>query len=71
MRTDFETLHVERVDEHVLLVMFDRPEVANARNTRMGREQLELLRALYVDSEGIRCAVLTGRGDRAFSAGAA
>ena len=24
MRTDFETLHVERVDDHVLLVMFDR-----------------------------------------------
>ena len=69
MRTDFETLHVERIDEHVLLVMFDRPEVANARNTRMGLEQLELMRALYVDSEGFRCVVLTGRGDRAFSAG--
>ncbi len=69
MRTDFETLHVERIDEHVLLVMFDRPEVRNARNTRMGLEQLELMQSLYVDAEGIRCIVLTGRGDKAFSAG--
>ena len=69
MRTEFETLHVERIDDHILLVMFDRPEVANARNTRMGLEQLELMRALYVDIEGIRCVVLTGRGDKAFSAG--
>ena len=69
MRTDFETLHVERIDEHVLLVMFDRPEVRNARNTQMGFDQMEVMRSLYVDTEGIRCVVLTGRGDKAFSAG--
>ena len=69
MRTDFETLHVERIDEHIVLIILDRPEVRNARNTLMGLEQLELMRALYVDSEGIRCVVLTGRGDKAFSAG--
>jgi len=69
MRTDFETLHVERIDDHVLLVMFDRPEVRNARNTQMGLDQMEVMRSLYVDQEGIRCVVLTGRGDKAFSAG--
>ena len=69
MRTEFETLHVERIDEHVLLVMFDRPEVANAKNTQMGIEQKELFEALYVDQENLRCVVLTGRGDKAFSAG--
>ena len=69
MRTDFETLHVERVDEHVLLVMFDRPEVRNARNSQMGLDQMEVMRSLYVDTEGVRCVVLTGRGDKAFSAG--
>jgi len=69
MRTDFETLHVERIDDHVLLVMFDRPEVRNAKNTKMGLEQMEVMRSLYVDTEGVRCVVLTGRGDKAFSAG--
>ncbi len=69
MRTDFETLHVERIDEHILLVMFDRTHVRNARNTQMGLEQTEIMRALYVDPEGIRCVILTGRGDKAFSAG--
>ena len=69
MRTDFETLHVERIDDHVLLVMFDRPEVRNARNTQMGLDQMEVMRSLYVDQEGVRCVVLTGRGDKAFSAG--
>jgi len=69
MRTDFETLHVERIGDHVLLVMFDRPEVRNAKNTKMGIEQMEVMRSLYVDTEGVRCVVLTGRGDKAFSAG--
>lgn len=69
MRTDFETLRVERIDDHILLVTLNRPEVRNARNTQMGIDQMELMRSLYVDQEGIRCIVLTGRGDKAFSAG--
>jgi len=69
MRTDFETLNVERVDEHILVVMYDRPEVANAKNTQMGIDQKELFEGLYVDTEGLRCVVLTGRGEKAFCAG--
>lgn len=69
MRTDFETLLVERIDEHVLLVTLNRPEVMNATNTQMGRERLELFSGLYVDQEDVRCIVLTGAGDKAFSAG--
>ena len=69
MRMDYETLHVERIDDHILLVMFDRPEVRNARNTQMGLDQMEVMRSLYVDTEGVRVVVLTGRGDKAFSAG--
>ena len=69
MRTDFATLAVERIDDHVLLVTLNRPEVMNATNTQMGLERLELFRGLYVDQEDIRCVVLTGAGDKAFSAG--
>jgi len=69
VRDDFETLKVERIDEHVLLVTLNRPEVRNATNTQMGLERLELFRGLYVDQEDVRCVVLTGAGDKAFSAG--
>jgi len=69
MRTDFETLHVERVDDHILIVMYDRPEVANAKNTQMGLDQKEVFESLYVDTEGLRCVILTGRGEKAFCAG--
>jgi enoyl-CoA hydratase/carnithine racemase len=69
MRTDFETLAVERVDGHILLVTLDRPEVANAKNTLMGLECKELFEGLYVDSEDLRCVIITGRGDKAFCAG--
>ncbi|WP_299658123.1 enoyl-CoA hydratase/isomerase family protein [uncultured Tateyamaria sp.] len=69
MRMDYETLHVERTDDHVLMVMFDRPEVRNARNTQMALDQMEVMRSLYVDQEDIRVVILTARGDKAFSAG--
>lgn len=69
MRSDFETLKLERVGDHVLLVTLSRPEVLNATNTKMGRERLELFGGLYVDQEDVRCIVLTGAGQRAFSAG--
>lgn len=62
MRTDFETFQVERTDDHILIVTLDRPETANAKNTAMGLEQKELFEGLYVDTEGVRCVVLTGRG---------
>ena len=69
MHTYYETLHVETIDEHVLLVMYDRPEVRNAKNTQMGIDQRDLFQSLYVELEGHRVVVLTGRGDKAFSAG--
>ena len=47
----------------------DRPEVLNAINTRMGREQLELWTRLTADPGALRCVVLTGAGERAFCAG--
>ncbi len=69
MRTNFEHLAIERIDDHVLRVMYDRPEVANANNTRMIEEQREVFESLYVDQDNIRCLLLTGRGKH-FCAGA-
>ncbi len=69
MRTDYETLHLEIIEDHILVVMYDRPEVRNAKNTQMGIDQRDLFESLYVDQNALRVIVLTGRGDKAFSAG--
>lgn len=68
MRTDFETLQLERFNDHILVVTLNRPEVANAKNTQMGMDLKALYDALYVDVEDVRCIVLTGNG-KVFCAG--
>lgn len=69
MQSDYETLDLKQVSEHVLLVTMNRPEVANAHNTQMGLDLRDLWSDLYLDPEGLRCVIVTGAGDRAFSAG--
>ncbi|MBV1863171.1 MAG: hypothetical protein KUG74_01940 [Rhodobacteraceae bacterium] len=56
----FETIKIEEVEDHLLVVTFDRPRAGNSTNTQMGRELLELWTNLYIDQQGIRCVVLTG-----------
>lgn len=70
MRSDFETITVERPERHVLLVTLNRPEVYNALNTRMGLDLMELFEGFVLDAENLRAIVLTGSGERAFCAGA-
>ncbi len=65
----YETLLVTPQDDHVLLVTLNRPEVANALNTRMGQELEDLWGRLTLDPQGVRCVVLTGAGDKAFCGG--
>jgi len=65
-----ETLSLEKVGDHVLLATLDRPEVRNAMSTAMGRELRDLWMALYREAGDVRAVVLTGRGDKAFCAGA-
>ncbi|CAN5744547.1 enoyl-CoA hydratase-related protein [soil metagenome] len=69
MRAGFETIAVERRGEHVLVLTLDRPEASNAMNTQMGRDLIAVLEALALDTEGLRCLVVTGRGGKAFCAG--
>ena len=49
-------------------VTFNRPEVMNARNRQMRAEIIQAMTEIRNDSE-IRVAILTGAGDRSFSAG--
>ena len=53
---------------HVALVTLDRPERANALDPAMLCELAAAWRRIAADEE-IRCAVLTGSGQRAFCAG--
>ena len=69
MRTQYETLLVTRPEEHLAVVMLNRPERSNAINTQMGRDLRELFGGFYVNSEAIRCIILTGAGEKAFCAG--
>lgn len=63
------TLIVERqAGPGVALVTLNRPAVLNAFNTEMWQELWALFRELAYDS-ALRCVVIQGAGERAFSAG--
>jgi enoyl-CoA hydratase len=70
MRTQFETLLIERHADHVLMVALNRPNAANAMNTALGRDLLEVFSDIIADPATARVVVLTGSGERAFCAGA-
>jgi len=55
--------------EGVATVTLNRPEVHNAMNETMRRELTHVFDALAT-SEDVRCVVVTGAGEKAFSAGA-
>jgi enoyl-CoA hydratase len=69
MRNNFETIAIERRDNHVLVVTLNRPEASNAMNTQMGLDLMELFEGLSVDLDGMRALILTGSGAKAFCAG--
>ncbi|WP_428492370.1 enoyl-CoA hydratase/isomerase family protein [Rhodopila sp.] len=65
----FDTLSVEFPQDHTVLVTLNRPEVANALNTQMGLDLLEVFDGFCADPGRQRCIVITGAGVRAFCAG--
>ncbi|TAK46374.1 MAG: enoyl-CoA hydratase, partial [Betaproteobacteria bacterium] len=66
---DYPTLAIEPAGRHVLVVRLNRPQVLNALDTQMGRDMFDLWTRLAADPGELRCAVLTGSGERAFCAG--
>lgn len=65
----YQTLICDTPAPHVLRITLNRPEAANALNTRMGRELLQLFQGLLLDQGDLRVVILTGAGSRAFCAG--
>ena len=66
----YATLNADIPEPHVLVVTLNRPQVANAINTQMGRDFLDLWTRLTEDAGEVRCAILTGAGEKVFCAGA-
>ena len=63
-----EQVRYER-DEHIAIVTIDRQKRLNAINNQTSRELFDVWRDFRLDDD-LWVAVLTGAGDRAFSAGA-
>jgi len=64
---EYQTIIYE-VRNQIAFVTLNRPESMNAVNRQMTRDLVEACRQVEEDS-GIRVAIFTGAGDRAFSAG--
>ena len=64
---DYEHLLVE-TEDRVSVITMNRPEVLNAMNHRLDEELHHAVMAANDDS-GVGCIVITGSGERAFSAG--
>ena len=69
MRESYETVALERPAEGVLQVTLNRPIVANAMNTQMGLDLLDIFSELCARPDACRAVVVTGAGERAFCAG--
>ena len=67
--TSYATLDLATPQPGLLVVTLNRPEVANALNTQMGRDLEALWTGLIAAPGETRCVVLTGSGERAFCAG--
>ena len=64
---DFQTVLFE-VRNQIAWITFNRPESMNAMNRQMTRELIDVCKHCE-DESGIRLAIFTGAGEKAFSAG--
>ena len=69
MDRSYETLSAEDKGDGLVLLTLNRPQVANAMNTQMGRDLRDFFDEVNGDPLAYRCIVMTGAGDKAFCAG--
>lgn len=68
-KAEFKTIKIEKLEGGVTKLILNRPERLNTINTEMLDELDRALEMLWKDNE-VKVIVVTGAGDRAFSAGA-
>lgn len=66
--SEFQFLKFEWPEQGVLLITINRPEVMNATNARLHWELTKIWTVVH-DDPAVRAVVITGAGDKAFSAG--
>jgi enoyl-CoA hydratase len=64
----YQAIIVER-ESHVATITLNRPDVLNAQNNQLREEMFDVFSSLKSD-EDVRAIIVTGAGERAFSAGA-
>jgi len=69
MSGTYETISVADQGNGLTILTLNRPAVANAMNTQMGRDLLAFFDGVNADPLAHRCIVMTGAGDKAFCAG--
>jgi enoyl-CoA hydratase/carnithine racemase len=69
MDRSYETIRAENKGDGLVQLTLNRPHVANAMNTQMGRDLLAFFDEVNAEPLGFRCIVMTGAGDKAFCAG--
>jgi enoyl-CoA hydratase/carnithine racemase len=68
-REGLRRLEVELPEPGLAIVRFNRPEVRNALDTATMEDMREIFGPLAFTPGELRCVILTGAGDKAFSAG--
>jgi enoyl-CoA hydratase/carnithine racemase len=63
------TMSREDASDRLTILRFDRPEVYNALNTDTSRDLIDVFGPLAFTPGELRCIILTGAGEKAFSAG--
>src|SRR5712692_6028465 len=66
--SDYRHLTFDLKQDGVLLITINRPEVMNATNARLHWELTQIWGVVHED-DAVSVAVITGAGERAFSAG--
>jgi enoyl-CoA hydratase len=69
MSGSYETISVSDQGGGLTILTLNRPRIANAMNTQMGRDLLAFFDGVNADPLQHRCIVMTGAGDKAFCAG--
>lgn len=70
MISSTDTLSIDLPTQHIVRVMLNRPKSANAFNTQMASDLIDVFGMLGQEQSQYRAVILTGAGERAFCAGA-
>ena len=65
----YDTLLISSPASHVVQITLNRPDFANAFNTQMALDLVDIFESLSMDPSETRAVILTGSGTRAFCAG--